>query len=290
VTRHPATLARTEVGAAAVGKWLLVVGGFRKQDAATTSAVERYDIETDTWKRVHSMPIALNHAAAASWGGHLYVVGGYTSAHGLSHESRRLFRYGIPHDRWVELPPMPTARAALGATAVQNRLMYAVGGARGGKPLRRLDVYSFKHRRWRKGPPMPTAREHLAVASAGGYVYALGGRVAGKGNLAVAERFDTARHRWERLPDMAKARSGIAAVRVGQSIVVFGGEEAGGTIREVEMYDPSERRWTPLPDMRTPRHGLGGAVLHRRVFAVEGGPQPGLHFSRAIEALDVPAP
>jgi hypothetical protein len=40
--------------------------------------------------------------------------------------------------------------------------------------------------------------------------------------------------------------------------------------------------------MRTPRHGLGGASLGRRVYSLEGGPQPGFAFSRALEALDLP--
>jgi hypothetical protein len=40
--------------------------------------------------------------------------------------------------------------------------------------------------------------------------------------------------------------------------------------------------------MRTPRHGLGGVARGHRVYAIEGGPMPGYHFSRAIEALDVP--
>jgi hypothetical protein len=39
--------------------------------------------------------------------------------------------------------------------------------------------------------------------------------------------------------------------------------------------------------MRTPRHGLGGISRGRRVYAIEGGPEPGLHFSNAIEALDI---
>ena len=39
--------------------------------------------------------------------------------------------------------------------------------------------------------------------------------------------------------------------------------------------------------MRTPRHGLGGVSLGGRVYAIEGGPEPGFHFSRAIEFLDV---
>ena len=86
---------------------------------------------------------------------------------------------------------------------------------------------------------------------------------------------------------MKKPRGGIAAATVGRRVVVFGGEEASGTIKEVELYDPQLGRWTGLPDMRTPRHGLGGVAFGRRVYAVEGGPMPGFHFSNAIEALDI---
>ena len=42
-----------------------------------------------------------------------------------------------------------------------------------------------------------------------------------------------------------------------------------------------------LPDMPVPRHGLGVVAQGRRVFTVQGGPQPGFHFSNAIEALTV---
>ena len=40
--------------------------------------------------------------------------------------------------------------------------------------------------------------------------------------------------------------------------------------------------------MVTPRHGLGGAARGGRVYALEGGPQPGLAYSRALEYLDLP--
>jgi hypothetical protein len=39
--------------------------------------------------------------------------------------------------------------------------------------------------------------------------------------------------------------------------------------------------------MRTPRHGLGGAAKGGRVYALEGGPQPGFAFSRVVEFIDV---
>jgi hypothetical protein len=75
---------------------------------------------------------------------------------------------------------------------------------------------------------------------------------------------------------------------VGGKVVAFGGEEAAGTIAPVELYHPGADRWTPLPDMRTPRHGLGGASKGRRVFALEGGPQPALTTSSTLEFLHVP--
>jgi non-specific serine/threonine protein kinase len=119
-------------------------------------------------------------------------------------------------------------------------------------------------------------------------VYALAGRAAGEGNFATVERFDTATGTWERLPDMAKPRGGIAAAVVAGDVIVFGGEEPGGIIRQAERFDTATRTWSPLPDMRTPRHGLGGVAHGRRVYSIEGGPQPGLYFSTDLEALDVP--
>ena len=40
--------------------------------------------------------------------------------------------------------------------------------------------------------------------------------------------------------------------------------------------------------MRTPRHGLGGVAYRGRVYALEGGPQPGFAFSNALEACGYP--
>ena len=146
-------------------------------------------------------------------------------------------------------------------------------------------------RRWTSGPSLiGPARNHTSGAATGGRFYVLAGRDST--NLGAAERYNPRRGHWERLPDLRTPRGGIAAVRLRDGrIVVFGGEElepGGTTIAKVELFDPRTRRWRALPDMRTPRHGLGGAAIGNRVFALEGGPQPGLAFSNAIEFLDVP--
>jgi hypothetical protein len=278
-----ATIARTEVGAARVGGFAYVVGGYVPPSGATTAIVERYDLRRDRWRRVRPLPLALNHAAAASDDRHLYVVGGYTS--GLGGETATLLRYEPGRDRWTRLPDMPTARGALGAAITGGRL-YAVGGARrGGEALRTVEVFDLRTRRWRTGPPMPTAREHLAVTAAGGAVYAISGRTAPAGNLAAVERL--VRGRWQRLPGVRHTRGGIAATPAGSEIILLGGEESAGTIRSVEAYAPARRRWRFLAAMPTPRHGLGAVTFRGRVFTFSGGTEPGLTYSARTEALRV---
>ena len=78
---RPATLERTEVAAARVGRFIYVMGGF-EPSRETSAATERYDIERDRWRRVADMPVALNHAAAAAYRGRVYVLGGYRSGLG----------------------------------------------------------------------------------------------------------------------------------------------------------------------------------------------------------------
>ena len=285
-----ATLARTEVAAARVGGSIYVAGGFA-EGGRTTRVVERYDIGRRRWRRVRPLPVALNHAVAVAHRGRLYVSGGYGGESGLAEPMRLLLRYDPPSNRWRRLQPAPTPRAAHAAAVIRGRL-YVAGGGNDSGSLRSLEVYDFERRRWTTGPEFPgPPRNHTTGVATGGRFYVLAGRDAG--NLAAAERYDPRTRRWQTLPDMATPRGGIASARLRDGrVVVFGGEDFGGsgseTIAEVELFDPRTSRWRRLPDMRTPRHGLGGAAVGNRVFALEGGPQPGLAFSDALEFIDVP--
>jgi hypothetical protein len=282
-TLTPAKLARTEVAAARIGRFIYVMGGFERS-RATTAATERYDIERDRWTRVADMPAALNHAAAVAHRGRVYVIGGYSSPTGLNQPVATLYRYNPRRDRWRRLRSAPTARAALAAGVMRGRL-YAAGGADGQRALATLEIYDFASNRWRTGPDMATPREHLAGAVAVGRFYALAGRAGGHGNYDLVEAYDAGAHRWRRMPPMRKPRGGIGAATVGGRIVVAGGEEGAGTIREVELYNPASRRWRRLPDLPTPRHGLGVVSRGKRVYVIEGGDHPGYAFTPALEAL-----
>jgi N-acetylneuraminic acid mutarotase len=286
----PAKLARTEVAAARIGRSIYVVGGFERSSNATTAAVERYDIRTNRWSRVRPMPLAVNHPTAVTYRGDLYVHGGYEGTSGLTAPTGALLRYDPEQRRWRRLPSSPTPRAAHAVAVIGGRL-YAAGGANDSGSLRSLEIYDFERRRWSSGPSFPfgPARNHTTGLASGGRFYVIAGRDSA--NFTAVERYDPRRRRWEDVPDLRTPRGGIASARLrDRRIVVFGGENltpGGTTIAAVEIFNPSTGRWRNLPSMRTPRHGLGGVALGRRVYAIQGGVEPGFSFSNAIEALDV---
>jgi Kelch motif len=292
--QQPSPAERTEVGAARVGRFIYVVGGFIPPNLQTTDRVARYDTATGTWSDVAPLPVAVNHPAVAAGTGRcaglLYVYGGYTGNGGLSDEVDALQQFDPRTGSWTLLSGSGVARAAATLAPVGCSL-YAIGGVGGGAAQNLVQIYDIRRGSWRPGPSMRIPREHLASVAIRGRILVLGGR-SGGGNLDAVEELDTRAGKWRRRPPIPTPRSGFGAAVVRGWAVVAGGEEltpGGETIRPVQAFNPRLRRWRKLPGMLTPRHGLGVAARGSRIFTLEGGPQPGGSYSSVIEMLRVPA-
>jgi N-acetylneuraminic acid mutarotase len=271
---------RTEVAAGVARSEIVVVGGF-VANGGNSARVDAYSIARGTWRRLPDLPVAVDHAAAASANGNVYVVGGYG---GDRAPLRTAFVLGA-NEVWRQLAPLPDARAAAAAAIAGGRL-YVLGGIDGRRSLARVAfALDLKTGRWARIPG-PSPREHLAAAASGTRVFALGGRSAGiDTNTALFQAYDPVRRRWTRLAPVPQARGGAGATLANGKIVSVGGERPQGTIRSVYAYELKTRRWRRLADLPTPRHGLG-VVAHRgRVYVVAGGPVPGLTVSGALESL-----
>jgi Kelch motif len=282
-----APASRGEVSAARLGDFVYVVGGF---DAAghSTAEVQRLNLRSERWSAVRSMPEALNHMSAVGYRGQLYVVGGYASPGDTSTDAVRGFwRYNPRIGRWRAMPDAPVARAAAGAAVLGHRL-YVLGGRNDTTAaLSSLAIFDFDTGRWSLGPSMAHAREHVAAVAAGGSIWALGGRELGV-SYTFVDRYRPGTSAWQSMPSMPTARSGFQAVSVGDAIVVVGGEDGAQTVPEVDRLDLRTGRWTPLADLPVARHGLGVVADGPLVFAIDGGPQPGLTTSRLVTRLRVP--
>jgi len=276
----PVPTERTEVAAAAVGRRIWVLGGYAP-DGATLATAEVYDTVANTWSRGPDLPVAVNHAMAATLDGVLYVAGGNDGRRPSDQVAR------LDGDRWRRLAPLPRGRQAGGLVALDGRL-YLVGGVVEGGLASDTQVYDPAADRWSPAPGLPTPREHLGAAAAGGRVYVVGGRTGGIGsNLAAAEAFDPAAGRWTPVADLPTARGGLAATATADGQVVAVGGEAAATFPEAEALDTRTGRWRSLPPLPTPRHGLGVVAVGEVVYVLAGGPRPGLHTSAANEAIDL---
>ncbi|HEX7148344.1 MAG TPA: kelch repeat-containing protein, partial [Actinomycetota bacterium] len=144
---------RTEVAAAAVGDRIWVLGGYAP-DGATLATAEVYDTAADRWARGPDLPVAVNHAMAATLDGVLFIAGG-NDGDGPSAQVARL-----DGDRWRRLAPLPQGRSAGGLVALEGRL-YLVGGVVDGGLAGDTQVYDPATDRWSSAPGLPTPREHL---------------------------------------------------------------------------------------------------------------------------------
>ena len=277
----PMPTPRTEVAAAVTDGRIVVAGGFAEPDR-TVATVESYDISSDSWSPLPDLPVAVNHAMAASLAGEVYVFGG-TLGDGMLSDAAFVFRDG----RWHTLPPMPEPRTAGGA-AVAAALIYVVGGVGPAGVAERTLVLDPAAGRWSVAEGLGTPREHMGVGGLEDRVYAVGGRARSLAGFANAEVLDPVSGTWTALPDLPTPRGGMAATATSNGFVVAaGGEEEGGTFDEVEAFDVEAERWIGLPPMPTARHGLGVVADGTTVYVIAGGVDPGLSFSGAVEAIDL---
>ena len=209
-SRAPLPQARSEVAAAAAAGELVVVGGFLP-DGSDVGPRGRLLARERQLAPAPGLPVAVNHAMAASDGRRVY-------------RRRRL----LGGDRRRPDPARRVgarSRPLVGAAA-------APGGARGrrsgdrraagctssaasaphGLATRAL-VLDLARRRWSTAPG-PTPREHLAATAASGRVYALGGRLAGLDtNVATLQAFTPGARAWVTLPSGPGTRGGTGRRR-----------------------------------------------------------------------------
>jgi N-acetylneuraminic acid mutarotase len=108
------------------GIWM--IGGL--SGSAITSAVgqvDMFDPATNTWyANITTLPVSVSFAAAESWGGKIYVVGGFdNTTNGVVQSLVQI--YDVANNSWSTGSNMPGPRANIYASVV-NGLIYILGG------------------------------------------------------------------------------------------------------------------------------------------------------------------
>jgi len=253
-----------------------------------------FDPDTGRYRRMPSLPEALDHVAAGAYRGDVLVAGGYTA----THAGARAWRYSAERREWTRAPSLPRPSAAPGSAMVGSRL-YVAGGTPISsfapdilerRPLADVEAYDFRTGRWTRLAPMPTPRHHVALVALDGKLYAIGGRAEGDFSSRAVERYDPRTDRWTSLRPMPQGVGGPAVTAAGGRIVVAGGgDDAERWISPASWsYDPEQDRWTRLADLGEPRHGAALAAARGRAYVFGGAPCPGFGLARTVESLPAP--
>ncbi|WP_426561245.1 Hsp70 family protein [Angustibacter sp. McL0619] len=251
----------------------LVVATGGLPDGTNSKVQQIYDPATNTWSHKPGPKHALDHAAAATDGSTIYVLGGAYLDSKAKVVTAEVWQEDGPSGKWKPAPALPQPRSG-GAAAWDGKSLYYAGGV--DKNLKaRSEVWRLDGNRWvlvtgRLSIPRTT----LAAASDGdGTIWFIGGRSsktipAKDVSYANVDVVTSGRvTRGQRLP--VPLRLTTAAYVSGAGPCVFGGYTTEN-VADVRCLGP--KGWVaPLPVLLAARYGSGAGIVGGDAVYVVGG-------------------
>eukprot|EP00931_Biecheleriopsis_adriatica_P018594 TRINITY_DN12983_c0_g1_i1.p1 TRINITY_DN12983_c0_g1~~TRINITY_DN12983_c0_g1_i1.p1 ORF type:complete len:643 (-),score=90.79 TRINITY_DN12983_c0_g1_i1:157-2085(-) len=289
----PMHVARCNVGAVAVGKFIYAAGG-RSGEAGGgfVSSVERFSLEAFKWEKLAPLQTPRCCCEMVVWDGKIFALGGYGSSGRLS----SVECFDPVQQVWMTVFEMPGARNCMAAVVspgfadslsipigrgsvgmqkptYQESRLWVLGGALRGQAS--ALKYDLSRKEWTTGPSLLQERDGpVAVTSEHNVIYVVGGKNH-SGPMASVEKLEP-NHEWQVAPSLQTARRRHAAVRVGSYILALGGLASkrgdGGPIapNEALQLDVDGAVWETMACCRVPRWGLAAVALKECVYVLGG--------------------
>lgn len=234
-----------------------------------TSDFFRYDIPTDTWIRLTSMPEVRGNLAVAEVSGKIYAIGG-----GQSGATKTNYEYTLETNTWQTLDSMPTARQHIDCGVVDNKI-YVIGGINSFKNItKKNEMYDPETNSWSEKAPIPTLRNNPAIVTKDDLIYVIGGAGSERSiweTIATVECYNPKTDEWTTKSDLPIPLFAPGAVVVENKIVVLGGQnQKGKSLSTVFIYDIESDTWektTPLPKINC---FAGCASVGNKIYIIGG--------------------
>lgn len=228
------------------GNHLYLMGG-EQADGTATAGAQAYDLQTNVWLPIASMPAPRANLAATVSGGKIYVAGGSSTVEGKSTPTDSFIVYDPGADKWSSLAPLPAPLAG-SALVASSDMLYLIGGW-DGKEMRdevwRIPIAEAGQPKWQVAGHLAKARAFLGAAPVGSEIYIVGG-YDGQRELDLAEVFTPASGERRLLPSLGTPRGGLVLVYDGMALYALG----GGWTRPItthERYDVASGAWSNFP-------------------------------------------
>ncbi len=166
---------RGALAAAVIDGTIYIAGGANKinNSLINTPALEMYDPENDTWKKLAPLPTPRDHMAASSLNGKLYVIGGRIDVNFRNNLDTNE-EYDPETNHWISRSPLKTKRSGV-TSQVLNKRILVFGGESGQGTFTENEAYDPNTDTWETLSPMPSGRHGLGSANHKNQIHLIGG-------------------------------------------------------------------------------------------------------------------
>lgn len=169
------------------------------------------------------------NCAFTSTNSFLYLSGGINSSY---KHLKTVYKFNLKTYRFIEFPPMNSARVEHSLTVLNNKL-YAIGGK---------DIFSmhstvecFNGKQWTSCKSMNNQRHgHKSIAHKG-KIYIFGGRDSDENNMSV-ERYDPEKNQWTIITYMPTFRKDFQIISLENNIYII-------SKTDIDIYNPDLDEW-----------------------------------------------
>lgn len=194
----------THTSTAVDGRNIYLAGGYPGKPTGgqryATKAVWRYNVDTNTWLAMPTLPEARGGGALALLGRKLHFFGG-SDINRL--DKRNHWVLSLGDTRWTAAAPLPSPRNHLG-DAVLGGKIYAIAGQRGqdSNSVTSTSVYMWnpaKPNIWTSVAPMPRPRSHIGAATfvMDGRIIVAGGEISHAKSVSDVTAYDPKLNSWK---------------------------------------------------------------------------------------------
>ncbi len=207
-----------------VGERIYVPGGMTA-DGQVTDKLEVFDPRRNSWEEKSNLPIRLSDYAMATFGGNLYLFGGWDGFE----QSDIALKYDPEKDEWSTLSRLSKPPASVVAVQIENKIVII------GKPEMsdsKLDLISYYPDRdlngenpWEEGGTLSVAGSLTCSFNLLGELYA----VVNSNNSSYFYIYDTQLATWNKIGENASiiSKDSQCAV-IGGELFIFGGSDYDG--------------------------------------------------------------
>jgi subtilisin family serine protease/N-acetylneuraminic acid mutarotase len=225
------------------------------------------------WQAIGDYPVRVTDNVAATLGGQVYSVGGFSPDLGPLDD---LFIYDPGAGTWRRGRDMDDLHQKPAAAAVGDKL-YVVGGFddyvwsnRNAK--RGMEIYDPATDTWTGGPDAPYGSAAAGIAVLDGKLYLVGGCGDSHCNQVTdVARFDPATNAWQSLAEYPEPAAWLSCAGddLRKKVYCAGGVFSDG-LTSAYAYDPAQNTWTPIASLPIPLWGSAYATANGQL-AISGG-------------------